>query len=170
MDPFMDLVHGLYLREPPLIFEDEFNHSSKLIFGTLKWTKLFLLPWLWAPHILHLFNFFSIPYDQCNGFVLVWWRSNHTWREKQERLGGSSLLCSSFFLSSRCVKTENKTVAYETREEAYARVFVTTTISTWMNGNLPEPTCKCPQTCQTSNQLPCLIIRRSFYAWVVTRI
>ena len=31
-------------------------------------------------------------------------------------------------------------------------VFLTTTISTWMNGNLLEPTCKCPQTWKASRQ------------------
>ena len=33
-------------------------------FRNLKWTKLWpvLLSRLWAPHILHLFNFVSMPY------------------------------------------------------------------------------------------------------------
>ena len=49
-------------------------------------------------------------------------------------------------------------------------MFVRTKISTSMNCNLHEPTYKCPQTCQRSNQLHCLIICMSFCVWFVSRI
>ena len=49
-------------------------------------------------------------------------------------------------------------------------MFVRTKNSTSMNYNLHEPTYKCPQTCQRSNQLHCLIICMSFYVWFVSRI
>ena len=39
-----------------------------------------------------------------------------------------------------------------------------------MNCNLHEPTYKCPQSCQRSNQLHCLIICMSFCVWFVSRI
>ena len=80
---------------PRLIFVDEFNQRTKHIFGTLNGRKCgqFLLSVVWAPHILHSLTFFSIPY-QLDGFVLVWWRSQHIL--EGQKYGGSSILCSLF--------------------------------------------------------------------------
>ena len=80
---------------PRLIFAHAFDQRSKQIFGTLNGRKCgqFLLSVVWAPYILHLFIFFSIPY-QLNGFVLVWWRSQHIL--EGQKYGGSSILCSLF--------------------------------------------------------------------------
>ena len=53
-----------YTCGPPLIFVDEFYQRSRQILGTLNDDcGQFLLSGLWAPHILHMFNFFfnSIP-------------------------------------------------------------------------------------------------------------
>ena len=47
-------------------------------------------------------------------------------------------------------------------------VFLTTTISTWMNGNLHEPTCKRPQSWKASNQPHRLITAGHFV--LVSRI
>ena len=75
--------------------------------------------------------------------------------------------CSSF-LSSHCVKIETKTAVMRLRKKRNACEFVTKTISTWTNGNLREPTCKCQKTCQTFDQPPCLIIcsPRLFKSWI----
>ena len=80
---------------PRLIFAHAFDQRSKQIFGPLNGRKCgqFLLSVVWAPYILHLFIFFSIPY-QLNGFVLVWWRSQHIL--EGQKYGGSSILCSLF--------------------------------------------------------------------------
>ena len=80
---------------PRLTSIDEFDQRSKQIFGTLNGRKCgqFLLSVVWAPHILHSLTFLSIPY-QLDGFVLVWWRSQHIL--EGQKYGGSSILCSLF--------------------------------------------------------------------------
>ena len=81
---------------PRLTSIDEFDQRSKHIFGTLNGRKCgqFLLSVVWAPYILHLFIFFQFHTNQLNGFVLVWWRSQHILEE--QKYGGSSMLRSLF--------------------------------------------------------------------------
>ena len=50
-------------------------------------------------------------------------------------------------------KEKKKRLRMRLRRKLNVYVFVTTTISTRMNGNLHEPTCKCTQTCKTSDQI-----------------
>ena len=74
-------------------------------------------------------------YDQFNEFIQSGRTTTTGWVTIFEGKGGvvegKSLLRSSmFFWASRCVKIETKTAAYDTTEEAYVYVFVTTTIST----------------------------------------
>ena len=56
--------------------------------------------------------------------------SNHIWREGGSGREEKSPAQLYVFLALRCVKIETKTAAYDTTEEAYVYVFVTTTIST----------------------------------------
>ena len=81
-----------------------------------------------------LFQFFFGNFIQLNGFVLLFRRSDHfKWREQEEWCRGSSLLCSSFILSSCCVKIEKKRVHTRLRRELNVyEYFVTATFSTWM--------------------------------------
>ena len=56
--------------------------------------------------------------------------SNHIWREGGSGREEKSPAQLYFFVASRCVKIETKTAVYDTTEEDYVYVFVTTTIST----------------------------------------
>ena len=58
-----------------------------------------------------------------------------------------------FFLSSFWLKLKQKRLHMRLRRKLNVYVFVTTTISNRMNGNLREPTCKCTQTSKASDQI-----------------
>ena len=119
MDPLLWTQSMDYPCGPPLIIENEFYQRSKQILGTSnEWNSgQTLLAGLWALTFYTKFNvfFLAISY-QLNGFVLLLWIwSNYNWREQEEWCGGSSLLRSSFILSSCCMKVKKKQVhAYET--------------------------------------------------------
>ena len=107
---------------PPLIIENKFYQRSKQILGTSnEWNSgQSLLAGLWALTFYTKFNFFGFF---CNYFIPIKWvcftlvnmEYNYNWREQEEWCGGSSLLRSSFILSSCCMKVKKKQVhAYET--------------------------------------------------------
>ena len=66
-------------------------------------------------------------------------------------------------------KSKQKRLRKRLRRKLNVYEFVTTTFSTWMNGNLHEPTCKCTQTCKTSDQPHCFITYKSFCVWFVSK-
>ena len=101
---------------PRLIFVDEFNQRSKHIFGILNGRECghFLLSVVWAPHILYSLTFFSSPY-QLDGFVLVWWRSQHIL--EGQKYGGSSILCSLFRVPVVWKSNQKQLCSYETKDK-----------------------------------------------------
>ena len=57
-----------------------------------------------------------------------------------------------FFCLRVAWKSKQKRLRMRLRRKLNVYEFVTTTFSTWMNDNLHETTCKCMQTCKTSDQ------------------
>ena len=68
--------------------------------------------------------------------------------------GGVAVLFSVFVLVKiERKKKKKKRLGMRLRRKLNVYVFVTTTISTRMNDNLHEQTCKCTQTCKASDQI-----------------
>ena len=81
---------------PRLTSIDEFDQRSKHIFGTLMDENVvsFYCQWYGLLIFYTCLLFFQFHTNQLNGFVLVWWRSQHILEE--QKYGGSSMLRSLF--------------------------------------------------------------------------
>ena len=147
--------------------------------------------------VLHLFSFFAIP-CQCDGFILVSWRSNHSWREPEEWRGGSCTPRSSFFWFCVLWKSKPKRLCMRLRKKLlngwgltshkllqFLFGLLTTSffylnsyiifnslhsLPEWMAIYVKQPEGVRKLVRRLTNQLHCVIICRSFCVWFVSRI